>query len=325
VIVLGEVMPVEIHSRFFAVLGLLLGALLGFVFSVWMPPRTAIIADLYNPVMWAIAILSFFVLQYGLGVLLNKPCTSREIYFGVLLFPITYTASMLTISILNFLQTVVAAEIPALVLFIASFYIVSPFVSFFAGFDTKALDEATIPAETAFTFDIRHSAVEEEDGLKLLTRIVHGMGLAISLKDAKDNDGLIICRKEKMHIGIIYDFRDRVLTTTFVPFRLVNDVVKEVEDLDAVLDFKAQISGMLYAWMQNNLILRFNEAPPNVKLGFVKVSEGLGPLKTPFTIHMRETIVSFPKNHPYQLALLTTGSVIIVNVMLFILGRLVFK
>jgi len=318
-------MPQEIHPRFFVVFGLLLGALYGFILNVWTPSRTATITDLYNPVMWAIVILSFFVLQYGLGVLLNKPSMSREIYIGVFLIPIIYTASVLTISIPNFLRTFVAVEVPALVLFMASFYIVSPFLAFFTGFDTKALDDAKIPAETVFSFDIQHSTVKGREGLKLITRMVQGMGLTISLKDIKDNNGLIICRKEKLHLGIFCEFKNRILTAMFIPFRIVNDTVKKVEDLDTILDFKAQVSGMLYAWMQNNLILRFNEIPPNLKLGFKKVSEGLGPLKTPFIVHVRETMVSFPKNHPYQLALLTTGFVIIVNVMLFILGKLVFK
>jgi len=318
-------MPQEIHSRFFVVFGLSLGALYGLILSVWMPSRTATISDLYNPVMWAIVILGFFVLQYGLGVLLSKPSMSREIYFGLFIIPITYTASVLTVSVPNFLRTFVAVEIPALVLFMASFYIVSPFLAFFTGFDTRALDEAKIPAETVFSFGIQHSTVEGNKNLKLVTRIVHGMGLTVSLNDIKDDNGLIICRKEKLHLGIFCEFKNRILTATFIPFRIVNDAVKQVDDLDSILDFKAQVSGMLYAWMQNNLILRFNEIPPNLKLGFKKVSEGLGPLKTPFIVHTRETIVSFPKNHPYQLALLTTGFVIIANVMLFILGKLVFK
>ncbi len=150
------------------------------------------------------------------------------------------------------------------------------------------------------------------------------MGFTISLNDMKDKNGLIICQKEKLHLGIFCEFKNRILTATFIPFRIVNDTVKKVEDLDAILDFKAQINGMLYAWMQNNLISRFNEAPPNFKLGFKKLSAGLGPLKKPFIVHTRETMISFPKNHPYQLALLTTGSVIIINVILFILGKLVF-
>ncbi len=318
-------MPQKIHPRFFFVFGLLLGALYGFILNVWTPSRTATITDLYNPVMWAIVVLSFFVLQYSLGVLLNKPNMSREIYFGVFLIPIIYTASVLTISIPNFLRTFVAVEVPALVLFMASFYIVSPFLSFFTGFDTKTLDDAKIPAETIFSFDIQHSTVKGGEGLQLITRIVQGMGFAISMKDIQDSNGLIICRKEKLHLGIFCEFKNRILTAMFIPFRILNDTVKKVEDLDTILDLKAQVSGMLYAWMQNNLILRFNEIPPNLKLGFKKVSEGLGPLKTPFVVHIRETVVSFPKNHPYQLALLTTGFVIIVNVMLFILGRLVFK
>ena len=324
-------MTKEIHTRFFVFLGLLLGALHGFIFSVVTPTRTAIIIDFYNPVMWAIVILSFFVLQYGLGVLLNKPSMSREIYFGVFLIPITYTASMVTISIPNFFRTLIAVEVPALVLFIASFYVVSPFISFFVGFDTKALDDAKIPAETVFSFAIQHPTefgkrtVERGEGLKLLTRIVRGMGLTILIKDVKDNNGLFICRKEKLHIGIFYEFKDRGLTATFVPFRIVNDTVKKVEDLDAILDFKAQISGMLYAWIQNGLISGFNEILSNLELGFKKVSEGLGPLKKSLIVHLREAIVSFPKNHPYKLALLTSGFVIIVNIMLFILGKIIFK
>lgn len=318
-------MPREIHSRFFVVLGVLLGALYGFIFSLWTPPRTATIADLYNPVIWAIAILSFFVLQYGLGVLLNKPNKSREIYFGVFLIPITYTISVLTFSIPNFLSIFVAVEIPTLVLFITSFYFVSPFVAFFAGFDTEALDEAKITAETVFSFDIRPSTEKEGKTLTLLTRIVRGMGLEISLKNTKDSTGLIICQNSKLHIGIFYEFNDEILTATFVPFEVVNDTVKPVEDLEIILDLKAQINGMLYAWMQDNLILRFNEIPPHLELGLERVSEGLGPVKTSITDHIKETIVSFPRNHPYQLAILTTGSVIIVNVMLLVLGKIVFK
>lgn len=318
-------MPQKIHPRFFTVFGLLLGALYGFILSVWTPPGTATITDLYNPLMWAIAILSFFVLQYSLGVLLNKPSMSKEIYSGLFVIPITYTAPLLTVSIPNFLRTFVAFEIPALVLFMTSFYIVSPFLAFFTGLDTKALDDEKIPTETVFSFDIQHSTFKGKDNIKLVTRIVHGMGFTISLNDIKDKNGLVICRKDKLHLGIFCEFKNRILTVTFIPFTIENDTVKKVEDLDAILDFKAQIGGMLYAWMQNNLILRFNEAPPNLNLGFKKVSEGLGPLKKPFIVHTRETIVSFPKNHPYQLALLTTGSVIIVNVMLFILGKLVFK
>jgi len=251
-------MPREIHSRFFVVLGVLLGALYGFIFSLWTPPRTAIISDLYNPVIWAIAILSFFVLQYGLGVLLNKPNKSREIYFGVFLIPITYTISVLTFSIPSFLTMFVAVEIPTLVLFITSFYFVSPFVAFFAGFDTKALDEAKINAETVFSFDIRPSIKKEGEHLRLLTRIVRGMGLEISLKNAKDGNGLIVCQNSKLHIGIFYEFNDGILTATFVPFQVVNDTVKPVEDLEVILDLKAQINGMLYAWMQDNLILHIN-------------------------------------------------------------------
>ena len=321
----------EVHIRFFVFLGLLLGALYGFIFSVVTPVRTAIIVDLYNPVMWAIVILSFFVLQVGLGVLLNKPTMSREIYFGVFLIPITYTASMVTFSIPDFFRTLIAVEVPALVLFIASFYVVSPFLSFFVGYDTKALDEAKIPVETVFSFHIQHptefrkrTAKSGED-LKLLTRIVHGMGLTILIKDAKDNNGLFICRKEKLHIGIFYEFKDRGLTVTFIPFRIMNDTVKKVEDLDVILDFKAQISGMLYARIQNGLISGFNEILPNPELGFEKLSEGLGPSKKSLIVHLREAIVSFPKNHPYKLALLTSGFVIIVNIMLFILEKIVFK
>jgi hypothetical protein len=293
------------------------------------PIRTAIIVDLYNPVMWAIVILSFFVLQYGLGVLLNKPNMSREIYFGVFLIPITYTASMVTFSIPDFFRTLFAVEVPALVLFIASFYVVSPFLSFFVGYDTKALDEAKIPVETVFSFDIQHSTefrtVERKESLKLLTRIVHGMGLTIFVKDVKDNNGLFICRKEKLHIGIFFEFKDRGLTVTFIPFRIMNDMVEKVEDLDIILDFKAQVSGMLYARIQNGLISGFNEILPNLELGFKKVSEGLGPLEKSLIVHTREAIVSFPEGHPYKLALLTSGFVIIVNIMLFIFGKIVFK
>jgi len=307
------------------VFGLLLGALCGFILSVWTPPRSATIADLYNPVMWAIVILSFFVLQYGLGVMLNKPSTSKEIYSGLFVIPITYAASALTISIPNFLRTFVAFEIPALVLFMASFYIVSPFLAFFTGLDTKTLDDEKIPTETVFSFDIQHSTNQGKENIKLVTRIVHGMGFTTSLNDIKEKNGLIICRKDNLHLGILCEFKNRILTATFISFTIVNDTVRKVDDLDAILDFKAQISGMLYAWMQNNLISRFNEVPPNIKLGFKRLSEGLGPSKKPFMVHTRETIVSFPKNHPYQLALLTTGSVIIFNVMLFILGKLVFQ
>ena len=324
----------EIHTRFFVFLGLLLGALYGFIFSVVTPIRTAIIVDLYNPVMWAIVVLSFFVLQYGLGVLLNKPNMSREIYFGVFLIPITYTASMVTFSIPDFFRTLFAVEVPALVLFIASFYVVSPFLSFFVGYDTKVLDEAKIPVETVFSFDIQHSArarstefrtVDRGESLKLLTRIVHGMGLTIFIKDVKDNNGLFICRKEKLHIGIFFEFKDRGLTVTFIPFRIMNDMVEKVEDLDIILDFKAQVSGMLYARIQNGLISGFNEILPNLELGFKKVSEGLGPLEKSLIVHTREAIVSFPEGHPYKLALLTSGFVIIVNIMLFIFGKIVFK
>jgi hypothetical protein len=319
----------EIHTRFFVFLGLLLGALYGFIFSVVTPIRTAIIVDLYNPVMWAIVILSFFVLQYGLGVLLNKPNMSREIYFGVFLIPITYTASMVTFSIPDFFRTLFAVEVPTLVLFIASFYVVSPFLSFFVGYDTKSLDEAKIPVETVFSFDIQYSTesrmVERGESLKLLTRIVHGIGLTIFIKDVKDNNGLFICRKEKLHIGIFYEFKDQGLTVTFIPFRIMNDMVEKVEDLDVILDFKAQVSGMLYARIQNGLISGFNEILPNLELGFKKVSEGLGPLKKSLIVHTREAIVSFPEDHPYKLALLTSGFVIIVNIMLFIFGRIVFK
>ncbi|MCZ2809544.1 MAG: hypothetical protein O2V44_09340 [Candidatus Bathyarchaeota archaeon] len=314
-------MPEKIHARFFAILGVVLGALYGLIFSVWNPPRTAIITDLYDPVMWAIAILSFFVLQFGLAVILKKPNATREIYFGMFLIPIIYTASAVPISISDYLRTLMAVEVPALVLFLASFYFVSPFVAFFAGLDTKALDDAEIPAETVFSFDIQHSM----GNLKLLRRIVNGMGFTILLKNIKDGNGLVICRKEKLHMGIFYESKDQVLRATFVPFRITNDTVKEVEDMDAVLDFKAQISGMLYAWMQNKLVLRFNEIFPNFELGFKKVSDGLGPSEKSLTVHLRESVVSFPKNHPYRLALLTTGFVIIVNIMLFILGRLVFK
>jgi len=317
-------MPHKVHPRFFAIFGLLLGALYGLILSVWAPSNTASISDLYNPEMWAMIILSFFVLQYGLGVLLNKPVMSREIYFGIFLIPITYTGTVASISIPNFFRTFVAFEVPALVLFMASFYIVSPFLAFFTGFDTKVLDDAEIPAETLFSFDIQHSTINEIEDLKLVARMVHGMGFAMSLKNITDNEGLIICRKEKMHLGIFCELKDQMLKATFVPFKIVNDRVEKVEDIEEILDFKAQISGMLYAWMQNNLILRFNEISPNLERGFEKVSEGLGPSKTPFHVHIRETIGSFPKNHPYQLAFLTTGFVAIVNVMLFILGKLVF-
>ncbi len=314
-------MPEKIHARFFAFLGAILGVLYGLIFSVWNPPGIAIITDLYDPVMWAIAILSFFVLQFGLAVILRRPNTTREIYFGMFLIPIVYTASVATTSISDFLRTVVAVEVPVLVLFLASFYFVSPFVAFFAGLDTEALDDAEIPAETVFSFDIQHSM----GNLKLLRRVVNGMGFTILLKNIKDGNGLIICQKEKLHMGIFYESKDQVLRATFVPFRIANDKVKEVKDMDSILDFKAQISGMLYAWLQNKLVLRFNETLPNVELGLRKVSKGLGPLEKSLPVYLRDSVVSFPKNHPYRLALLTTGFVIIINIMLFILGRLVFK
>lgn len=314
-------MPERINARFFAFFGVILGILYGLIFSVWNPPRTAIITDLYDPVMWAIAILSFFILQFGFAVILKRPNATREIYFGMFLIPIIYTASVATTSIPDFLRTLMAVEVPVLVLFLASFYFVSPFVAFFAGLDTEALDDAEIPAETIFSFDIQHSMGD----LKLLRRIVNGMGFTILRKNIKDDNGLIICRKEKLHMGIFHESKDQVLRATFVPFTIANDKVKEVKDADTILDFKAQISGMLYAWLQNKLVLRFNETLPNVELGLKNVSKGLGPLEKSLPVYLRDSVVSFPKNHPYRLALLTTGFVIITNIMLFILGKLVFK
>lgn len=280
--------------------------------------------------MWAIAILSFFVLQYGLGVSLNRPSTSREIYFGLFIIPITYTISVVPITSPNFLQALVAVEVPSLILFIASFYFFSPFISFFVGFDTKALNDEKIPTETMFGFDIQHSTdirkkpAESEKDQKILDRIVQGMELSILIQYEDDSNGLMICRKEKLNIGIFYEFKLQSLVLTFIPFRIVNDKVEKVEDLEAILNLKAQITGMLYAWLQKKLILMFNEIPPNLKLGFEKVSEGLGPIRKPLIPYLKETVVSFPKNHPYRFALLISGFVIIINITLFILGKLVF-
>ncbi len=322
-------LPPDINARFFILFGLALGALFGFVFSQWMPMEPALISVLYSPLACAIIILGFFVPQFGLGVMLNRPNTSREIYFGLFVIPITYTISAAQITKFNFFSALLVAEVPALTLFIASYYFFSPLVTFFVGFDTRELSEEKIPVQSMFGFEIQRSTeinrgpIEKKEELNILARILNGLGLATLIHNEKDNNGLIICRKDKLYLGIAYEFRIQGLAMTFIPFTIVHDRVRKTEDLDKIFDLKAQITGMLYSWLQKKLILMFNEISPNYCLGSKNVSEGLGPLKKPLIVYLRESVGSFPKNHPYRFALLISGFVIIINVTLLISGKLV--
>lgn len=168
-------------------------------------------------------------------------------------------------------------------------------------------------------------AKEEETPTKLIKRIRKATGFTpFRSSPMKEKCGAFIYTKNGVYKGTFYDIKKSTLIITFALFKITNDTIREFDNRDEVLDLKAQIDGILTSWTQRKIIGEFEEIRPNLKRTpkeLEEISTVLGRLRIPIP-NLIESTKSFPKDHPYQFALLMALIPVIASVILFLLGKI---
>jgi len=309
------------------ILGTLIGALMGLIYSEWIPPLTSTIEDtILNAKAYGIVLLVFVTGQYLLGLMLKRPYKSRSIYLGLLVIPVTWLHSMLyplsVDNLTNYFVGVFVFEIPMLTIFIAT-AIIGQFLPLLVGYNRYLLDTDRIPLEATLGFTLKLSEDEEnkEEIIKLIDRLVKATGFESFRRSVENGDsGWIMCAKENLDQGIVYELKEQDLNMAFLFFEITNDTVRAPNDFEEIHDFRAQLSGLFDNWSKRKIISEFSEVEPNLHKALEQISKGLGPLRIPRQ-RIWKTIKRFPGAHPYQFTLIVAFLQILVTVLLFYLSR----
>ena len=307
----------EVSRNFFIVLGAAFGLFVGFLVGTFTSLATLI--DIwFNYKIWTSIILAYFMIQLTFGVLLRKPWVSRNVYLGMLFVPIGYLLANLGNLVLYvqvLIPVILAIELISLIICLSFFSAFYSVVRLFTGLDSYGLRSTA-----CLGYIVNHPKAG------IVERVLQATGFQIlnSKSSTDNNSAYLLCEKNELDLGVYHEQREDAMQVTFAFFKIANDMARKVEDNDEeVLDFKAQVKGMLDNWATRQIVGQYRESSGNTEKAVSQIMEDLGPLKVtvPTRLEAWKTLVSYPKNHPYIFSLFTTVLVIVVNIILFILGK----
>lgn len=313
-------------SYTFLLFGILLGALLGFIYSSWLPPNVSVDKPYVFLIQFTgITTLVFLLLQYILGVMLKRPYESRKIYWGLLIIPVTWFYSILlpeTSSLYVYIGTVIIFEIPMLFLYLIETGL-SIFLPLLVGYDTYILDSDRVPSETFFGYELELLKREENNKalVRLIERMLSATGFRIYRRDTENQDhGWVLSKKSDTYQSICYETNKQSSKIIFFFFNVNNDTINVPKTYDEILDLHSQVAGLLNDWKDRGVISASKTIELSISKYLEQISSGVGPLK----IHMAkigETIKGYPRAHPFQFAFFITLLEILVSVVLYLLHR----
>jgi len=307
----------EVSRNFFVALGASFGLFVGFLVGT-LTSLNSMMDIWFNYKIWTLIVIAYFLIQFTLGVLLRKPWVSRNVYLGILSIPVGYLLSNLGSFVFYILvPLILLLEIISLLICLTCYSVIYSVVRLFTGFDAGGLLSPDFSSDF-FGYSIDHPKA------RIVERVLEGTGFQIiDSRSSTDNNSVhLLCEKKKLDLGVYCEQRKDAMQVTFAFFKIENDIVRKV-DRDMVLDFKAQVKGMLDDWATRQIIVQYEESPPDIEKTVRHITTDVGPIKVtvPTRLEVWKMLVSYPKNHPYIFSLFTTVLVIVVNIILFMLGK----
>jgi hypothetical protein len=232
----------------------------------------------------------------------KKPGGSRTIYRGMAAIPLSYAATIALISnplplpveqtalrVLSLILISGIATVPAaMVLYILSFilYLIT-------GIDTCSLSDST-----RFGY-----LIESKDQLSagVLETLVGRSDFFVWPAQQDDGTGYISAGKGPLRLGLYYSILNQVIDSTFILYEVNNEVVSGPTRQDEVLDFQAEISGLLEGWKSRGKIEEYSFTQGSeIQRALHRVEDELGPRKIvriPSGKDVKGWLESYPKAH----------------------------
>lgn len=314
----------KLGGGFFIFLGTVVGILFGVAVSILQPDALKAVSEFFFNIKFLLFILfSYLILQFSVGVPFDRPNKSRALHLGMVAIPIAYgllmhygIANNPVEYLLYFMIVVLFLEMPiAYTMLITAG--VSLLIWFFTGFDTRPLDNKNLDSTAISCYNLEFASPETAD-IKLIERIPERTGFVSWRGELpRNNYGGAIYKGSDTFLGVFCEIKNNVFNVVFVLFKIVNDTVVNIDDVDEALDFQGQLCGLFNSLVERKKIVRFDSPKANQK-ALEEISSVLGPLKIPSRGQIRESITRGIAKHRVLLWLIAT---IVGAAIVFILER----
>lgn len=283
----------KLGGRFFIFLGIVVGILVGAVVSRLQPnAEKAVFEFFFNIQFLTIILASYLIIQFSIGVPFERPDKSRSLHLGMAAIPIAYALLMhyithnLSEHLLYFMLVTVLSEFPIVYTMLIGIGI-SYFVWFFVGLNTRAIDNKTLDSRAVFCYNLEFAASEKTD-MKLIEKILDTTGFLLWRGGLPRNSyGGAIYRRKHTFLGVFCEIKHHTLNVVFLLFKIVDDTVVNIEDIEEAMDLQGQIHGLLNSWVERKKVFSFDSSDIDDK-AIKEISRVLGPWKMPSRGQIRE-------------------------------------
>jgi len=281
----------DVAPSYFTLSGIILGIIMGIVFNLLAIFKNSPENFLATQFL---AGFIFFLFQILLGVPLHKPQVSKNVYYGLLVIPATYsileiisltatTQNMILLqqSILNVMLNILIgwAIIDFFIIFYP-FWMLSGIIWYLTGYDTTKLNE-----------------IERLGYVLCLQKNTDRRLFMTNLEDRLLIDSL------KKNMKIIYSNQNGNLKVCFFLYNLRDDTITKFNDNEKLMDFKAEVEGLLNRWKQKGIIKSYTETSQFPEISKLYSIFGRRKIRLYSKQEIKLKIVSFPKEHPALFAL----------------------
>jgi len=297
VTVCGHKAPKHLFSVLGALLGVSAGVMFGFYDSVGlMSDATHIIEYM------VIVCLLYLIPQCTLAMVFKKPKGSRNIFKGMVAVPLSYAVTTALVSNPTYLPVEqIASRVFALFL-LSGFLtlipgLISVYLSLLSYFLT-GIDTCALPDSTKFGYLIEPN----KGSTTVLETLVSRSNFQIDRAQKEDGSGYVSASKDPLRLGIYYKMLNKAIDSTFILYEVEDETVGRPAQEDEVLDFQAEMSGLLESWKSRGKVEEYSLVRgSDISQALQRVEHELGPariVKMPPLNEIKDRARSFPKNYP---------------------------
>jgi hypothetical protein len=246
--------------------------------------------------------LLYLIPQYTLAMVFKKPKGSRSVFKGMVAAPISYAVTAALISNPTSLpveqvawRVLVLFLLSGIVTFIPA--VISLYLSLLSHLLT-GIDTCSLPDSTKFGY-----LIEPNGGsIAVLETLVSRSDFFIDRVQKDDGTGYVSASKGPLRLGIYYKMLNRAIDSTFILYEIDDETVSRPAQEDEVLDFQAEMSGLLESWKSRGKIEEYSFVRGSeIQQALQRIEDELGPariVKMPPMHEIKNWARSFPRNYP---------------------------
>jgi len=267
----------ELTNRAFSIIGAIIGILIGSVVSVLQSnPLSAFITFFFDARFLFMVGILYLGIQFIIGIPMRRPRASRSLYNGMLFIPAVYllfiarpVSPQLTDNIIYYSLILIVLAFPiAYAMVVASF--IGRSIRFFVGLDRKAIFDKTLDSRAITCYSVEFKESGKVDA-SIVERMLNLTDFARK-KSSDLGDGKRIALYEGSigYLGTLCKKAKNTLHVVFTLFQIKDDTVIDIVSMEAALDFRGQLSGLLSSWVEREEIVKF--AQTSVDYGAIEES-----------------------------------------------------